>query len=75
MLNDVTLYGQREDYDYSPGGRAVKGIRATFGVGPDGPFSVFLPDADFTPENMHEAIEAKAASVRDTRAHPELRGR
>lgn len=75
MMNDVTLYGQREDYDYQPGGRAVKGIRATFGVGQDGPFSVFLSDADYSADNMTSMIEAKADAVRETRAHPSLRGR
>jgi hypothetical protein len=67
MLTDVVIANQREDFDYQIGGRAVRGTRTTFMVGPDGPFSVFLSDADFTPSANLAAIEAKADAVRGTR--------
>jgi hypothetical protein len=74
MLADVTITNQKADFDYQVGGRAISGVRTTFMVGKDGPFTVFLADADFSGANMQAAIEAKADQVRGVRAHPDLKG-
>jgi hypothetical protein len=73
MLTDVSITNQREDFDFTPGGRAVKGVRTSFTVGKDGPFSVFLPDTEFTGDANLAAVEAKADAVRATRAHRDLK--
>jgi hypothetical protein len=73
MLNDVTITNQREDYDFHAGGRSTRGVRTTFTVGRDGPFSVFLADDEFTPAANLAAIEQKADAVRATRAHSDLK--
>lgn len=73
MLNDVTVQNQKQDFDYEGGGRVVPGIRTTFMVGKDGPFSVFLADADFTPTANLALIEKKADMVRAVRTHDGLK--
>jgi hypothetical protein len=73
MLSDVTVQNQREDFDFQAGGRSVKGVRTTFTVGRDGPFSVFVPDDEFTPAENLKRIEARADAVRGVREHPGLK--
>ena len=73
MLTDVTILRQAEDFQFEAGGRAVKGIKTLFTVGRDGPFSVFLSDAEFTAKGNLALIEQKADAVRETRGHTDLR--
>lgn len=73
MLSDVAVQNQREDFDFQPGGRSVKGVRTSFTVGRDGPFSVFLADEEFTPAANLAAIEKKADAVRAVREHSDLK--
>ena len=46
-----------------PGGRTELRNYTAFNVGPDGPFSVELPEAGWTADAMWEAINKKADQI------------
>lgn len=57
-----TVTSQQETFEQSPAGQIVRGRRVYFQLasGPTG--SVFVPDAQYTPDNVRAAV-AQAAAV------------
>lgn len=58
-----TVTQQQETTDVGPAGGYVAGVRVTFRTAGNVVGSVFVPEADYTPDRVKAAIAAKAAAM------------
>ena len=66
-LDDVKILKQSEGTQFLQGGGAQKVLTTTFTVGPDGPYTVSVPEDGFQASAAVKAIETKADEVRKLR--------
>ena len=57
------IIGQREDYRPGPTGGFVSGVVVSFRTLSGAVGSVFVPDSVYTPENVAQAVNARAATM------------
>jgi len=62
-MQKVSIIRTSHQSELGPGGQPRTLVRVDFRVGDDGPFSISIPDADFTADELHRRVLAIAEQV------------
>lgn len=63
---DIEMLGVEETWGKGENNQSIRVMQAKFYVRKSGPYSVAIPKADFTAENLIKAITVVATQIADT---------